>query len=69
MSEKETSLKDNVLFATLLCINKTLRWFLSIALLTGSVMSLLLSTMYEFSFFPSFFVSFLKKLLISSDGI
>ena len=45
-----------------------LRWFLnlSIALLTGSVMSLLLSTMYVFSVIPRFFVAFLKKLFISS---
>ena len=45
-----------------------LGWFLnlSIALLTGSVMSLLLSTMYVFSVIPRFFIAFLKKLFISS---
>ena len=69
MSDKDASLKENVLlFAALLCINKMLGWFLnlSIALLTGSVMLLLLSTMYVFSVIPRFFVAFLKKLLISS---
>ena len=41
-----------------------LGWFLNllVALLTASVMSLLLSTMYIFSFIPRFFVAFLKKL-------
>ena len=45
-----------------------LGWFLnlSIVLLTGSAMSLLLSTMYVFSVIPRFFVAFLKKLFISS---
>ena len=69
MSDKDASLKENVLsYATLLCINKMLGWFLnlSIALLTGSVMSLLLSTIYVLSFIPRFFVAFLKKLFISS---
>ena len=69
MSDKDASLKENVLsFATFLCINEMLGWFLnlSIALLTGSVISLLLSTMYVFSVIPRFFVAFLKKLYISS---
>ena len=69
MSNKDASLKENMLsFATLLCINKMLGCFLnlSIALLTGSVMSLLLSAMYVFSVIPRFFVAFLKKLFISS---
>ena len=71
MSDKYASLKENVLsFATFLCINKMLGWFLnlSIALLTGSVMSLLLSTMYVFSVIPRFFVAFLKKLFISTTS-
>ena len=65
MSDKDASLKENVLsFATLLCINKMLGWFwnLSIALLTGSATSLLLSTMYVFSVIPKFFVAFLKVI-------
>ena len=65
MSHKDASLKENVLsFATLVCINIMLGWFLnlSIALLTGSVMSLLLSTMYVFSVIPKFFVAFLKVI-------
>ena len=69
MSDKDTSLKEDVLsFATSLCISKMLGWFLnlSIALLTGSVKSLLLSAMYVFSVIPRFFVAFLKKLFISS---
>ena len=70
MSGKDASLKENVLsFATLHCVNKMLGWFLnlSIALLTGSVMSLLLSTMYVlFSVIPRSFVAFLKRLFISS---
>ena len=69
MSDKDASLKENMLsFATLLCINKMLGCFLnlSIALLTGSVMSLLLSAMYVFSVIRRFFVAFLKKLFISS---
>ena len=68
-SGKDASLKENVLsFATFLYINKMLRWFLnlSIALLTGSVMSLRLSTMYVFSVIPRFSVAFLEKLFISS---
>ena len=42
-----------------------LGWFLdlSIALLTGSVMSLLLSTVYVFSFIPLFFVAFFEKTI------
>ena len=46
MLDKDASLKENVL-----CINKMLGWFLnlSVALLTGSAMSLLLSTMYVYS--------------------
>ena len=68
MSDKEASLKENVLsFANLLCIKKKmLRWLLSVALLTGYVMSLLLSAVHVFSFIPSFFVSFFKKNFISS---
>ena len=69
MSDKDASLKENVLsFATLLCINKMLGWFLnlSIALLTVSVKSLLLSTIYVFSVIPRFFVAFLKRLFILS---
>ena len=69
MSGKNASLKENVLsFATVLCINKIQGWFLnlSVALLNGSVMSLLLSTMDVFSVIPRFFVAFLKKLFISS---
>ena len=69
MSDKDASLEENVLsFATLLCINKMLGWFLNllITLLTGSAMSLLLSTMYVFSVIPRFFAAFLKKLFISS---
>ena len=43
-----------------------LGWFLnlSIALLTGSVLWLLLSAMNLFPFTPRFFVAFLKKLFI-----
>ena len=61
MSDKEASLKENaLLFATLLCINKMLGWFLNLpfALFTGSVMSLLLSAMYVFSFITRFLVAF-----------
>ena len=69
-SDKEASLKEDVLsFATLLCINKMLGWFLSIASLTGSVMSSLLSAVYIFSFIRRFFVTFLKKLFISSATV
>ena len=71
MLDKYASLKENVLsFATFLCIKKMLIWLLnlSIALLTGSVMSLLLSTMYVFSVIPRFFVAFLKKLFISTTS-
>ena len=61
LSDEDASLKENMLsFATWICINKMLRWFLnlSIALLTGSVMLLQLSTIYVFSFIPRFFVGF-----------
>ena len=49
-------------------IKRECAWFLnlSIALLTESVMSLLLSTMYVFSVIPKLFPVFLKKLFISS---
>ena len=69
MLDKDASLKENVLsFSTFLCINKMPGWFLnlSIALLTESVMSLLLSTLYVFSAASRFFVAVLKKLFISS---
>ena len=53
ISDKEASLKKNgLLFATLLCINKMLVWFLnlSIALLTGCIMSVLLSSVIYCNF-------------------
>ena len=67
MSDKEASLKENC-YHLQLCfvLKKMLRWLLPVALLTGYVMSLLLSAVHVFSFIPSFFVSFLKKLFISS---
>ena len=55
MSDKDALLKENVLsFATLLGIDKMLGWFLnlSIASLTKSGMSLLLSAIPVFSFIP-----------------
>ena len=67
VSDKDALLKENVLsFATLLGIDKMLGWFLnlSIASLTKSGMSLLLSAIPVFSFIPRLFVPFLKTLFI-----
>ena len=67
MSDKDASLKEHALsFATLLGIDKMLGWFLnlSIASLTRSVMSLLLSAISVISFILRLFVPFLKTLFI-----